>query len=289
MAKRILVAGPYIGELGHEIGEWVPHVYGKFVAGKFDEVHVFTRGDRNGLYPFAARIVSIDFPFNRQTDSHWMINPHGEAMTRAAEITRDVRNYVNELRQQGTEVLADVLCLARRKELFADKQPVFLPASGQLISSWAKRLPGGKKILLAYRAYHRGSRKNTPAGQLKEVATELKRRNYVPVVIGQTDPDFPPLDIDCVNLVNSTSISDLLALYHLSHMIIGCTTGTMHLAAFCKQPFIVWGGGWEPVKERYDHTWNPFDVWHIYISLEWQVTTQDIIKAIQQAETKQVL
>jgi len=290
MGNRILVCGPYIGELGFEVSEWLPHIHGMYIHGGFDEVHVFTRKSCTGLYAsFTTNVFGFDFPFNAHTDSNWMVNPHGPEVAAADKLVAQVTAHARNLVRQGHHVECDMLNVSRRTELFNDKIPIRFIAPTQLCHQWASQLPQGKKVLLAYRAYHRGSRKNTPLIQLQDTANELKKRGYVPIVIGHTDSDYSLPDVDCTNLVNQTTLADVLALYQLSSLIIGCSTGTMHLAAFCVLPFIVWGGGWEPVKERYEHSWNPFKTWCNYISLDWEVETRDIIKAIQQAETEQVL
>ncbi|MGV7225176.1 MAG: hypothetical protein ACQ9MH_27125, partial [Nitrospinales bacterium] len=57
--KGILVAGPYIGELGYEIGEWAPHI--KWLASHLNcRTHVFARKGREVLYPFAEEVQTID-------------------------------------------------------------------------------------------------------------------------------------------------------------------------------------------------------------------------------------
>lgn len=283
---RILVAGPYIGELGHEVGEWLPHVYGKFISGKFNEVHVFTRASCMGLYSaFATKVFGFDFSFNKHTDSHWMIKPHGPEVAAADELIRQVESHAQNLRCQGYHVECEMLNVSRRTELFSDKAFIRLTAPTYLCNKWVDWLPEGKKVLLAYRAYHRGARKNTPLNQLQETARDLKNRGYIPIVIGLTDTNYAAPDVDCINLVNTTTLADVLALYQISNLVIGCSTGTMHMAAFCGLPFIVWGGGWNQVRERYEVSWNPFKTWLHYISVQWEVRTSAILKGVTIAES----
>lgn len=47
--NRILVAGPYVGECGHELMDWQPWVRAQI--GRYREVHVITYPGRDYLYP----------------------------------------------------------------------------------------------------------------------------------------------------------------------------------------------------------------------------------------------
>src|SRR5580692_5068925 len=47
--RRILVAGPYVGEFGHELMDWQAWVRAQ--VGRYEEVHVITYPGRDYLYP----------------------------------------------------------------------------------------------------------------------------------------------------------------------------------------------------------------------------------------------
>lgn len=47
--RRILVAGPYVGEFGHELMDWQPWVRAQ--VGRYEQVHVITYPGRDYLYP----------------------------------------------------------------------------------------------------------------------------------------------------------------------------------------------------------------------------------------------
>ncbi len=47
--RRVLVAGPYVGEFGHELMDWQPWVRAQ--VGRYAEVHVITYPGRDYLYP----------------------------------------------------------------------------------------------------------------------------------------------------------------------------------------------------------------------------------------------
>jgi len=58
-------------------------------------------------------------------------------------------------------------------------------------------------------------------------------------------------------LMDQTSLSDLIAIYHLGAMVVGSSSGPMHLAAATGTPHVVWGGGRKDIRTRYVDEWNP--------------------------------
>lgn len=70
-------------------------------------------------------------------------------------------------------------------------------------------------------------------------------------------------------------------------LVIGCSSGIMHLAAACGTNIVVWGDSrtyfWETLEQRYKVTWNPFDVRVGWIKADdWQPEPEEIIKKIEQ-------
>src|ERR1017187_3321724 len=84
--RRILVAGPYVGEFGHELMDWQPWVRAQIA--RHDEVHVITYPGRDYLYP-GCRVHYHDIPLEKAGYRHGRFSPRQlEAMARkkAAEL-----------------------------------------------------------------------------------------------------------------------------------------------------------------------------------------------------------
>lgn len=74
-------------------------------------------------------------------------------------------------------------------------------------------------------------------------------------------------------------------------VVIGGSSGTMHLAALCGTPLIVWGDEdkkfknyWgHSLEQRYKEAWNPFNVTVKWIKTKkaWNPDTDDVIKALR--------
>ena len=85
---------------------------------------------------------------------------------------------------------------------------------------------------------------------------------------------------------------DLLTLCNAmagASLVIGPTSGPMHLAALCGAPHFVWTGHRRSI-DRYTHQWNPFKTKHeIYFNKfewdageNWQPTVEEIIEGIRE-------
>ena len=74
-----------------------------------------------------------------------------------------------------------------------------------------------------------------------------------------------------------------------SPLVIGPTSGPMHLAALCGAPHFVWTGHRRSI-DRYTHQWNPFNTKHeIYFNKfewdageNWQPSVEEIIEGIRE-------
>ncbi len=83
------------------------------------------------------------------------------------------------------------------------------------------------------------------------------------------------------------SLMDIIA---ASKLIIGVSSGIMHLAAACGTNLVVWGDRrtyfGETLEKRYKKTWNPFSVRVGWIDADdWQPQPQRILKEIERILT----
>src|SRR6516225_6317108 len=60
--RKILVAGPFAGEFGHELMDWQAWVRG--LRDRYEEVHVITYPGRDFLYP-GCKVHYHDIPLNK--------------------------------------------------------------------------------------------------------------------------------------------------------------------------------------------------------------------------------
>jgi len=99
-----------------------------------------------------------------------------------------------------------------------------------------------------------------------------------------TDQDMQPSDLPDLRGIELQSLMDQIA---ASKLVIGVSSGIMHLAAFCGTDIVVWGDKRtyfsETLENRYSQTWNPFKVRVGWIDADnWQPQPDQIIKKIKE-------
>lgn len=83
-----------------------------------------------------------------------------------------------------------------------------------------------------------------------------------------------------------TDLQELTDRIAAAKLVVGVSSGVMHLAAACGTDLVVWGDGrtyfGETLERRYKMTWNPFEVRVGWITAgDWQPQPQEIINKIK--------
>jgi hypothetical protein len=279
LQEGILVAGPYVGELGFEICEWIPHL--KSLADTYKcKVHVFTKNGNQALYPFADEFQTFDF-LNSHTEKNWMLNPSVEEIKLYNELEMKARKYAKQLRKQGRCVIVEKCGYSRIETSFENKAAVMLEGSPELIEKWGKQFPK-TNIILTCRSYRRGPSRNSNVDLINKLAAFVEARGWTPIVIGKTDEGISVPNVAGINLINQTSIADLIAIYKISSVVVGSSTGIMHLAAVCGTTHITWGSTRtdDTVIKRYNSTWNLNNTPVRFLTKGWNAEYDDITDAL---------
>jgi len=110
-------------------------------------------------------------------------------------------------------------------------------------------------VVLCVRGRKFGSLKNWDAENWVKLCKLLLNMNFTPVITGiKESVVFEPPD-GCIELLNQTTIEDLIAIMQKSIFVVGQSTGPMHLAALSGVPHTVWGSS--RLRDRYLNSWNP--------------------------------
>src|SRR5882757_792813 len=89
--RKILVAGPYVGEFGHELMDWQPWVRAQ--VGRYEQVHVITYPGRDYLYP-GCHVHHHDVALETAGYKHGRFRPDElEAMARKKAAELELRDY----------------------------------------------------------------------------------------------------------------------------------------------------------------------------------------------------
>lgn len=257
---KILVAGPYIGELGFEIGNWVPHLAA--LRDKYDSMVIFARNGHKDLYPFADKFIGFNFGLeSRHCDKNWMMKPSREELLRYNILETQVKKYVKLIQKSRHEASLYPSDSKIRNKLFVEKSPIILNGSEEKINKWNQILPSGLRVVFVIRSYTRGASKNSNKNLLNKIVGKLKDRiNVNCILVGQEELPFQcEVRNKCVDLLNKTTIDDLISIYSMSNVIVGASTGTIHLASACGIPHVTWVdwvGDLPAIKDRYYTSWN---------------------------------
>lgn len=238
---RKLYAGPWVGEFGWETCSWNPCI--RHIAQDYDHVTVETQPGMEYLYEFADEIIinphKPDFdmysgsvtktPF-KPTEGD-IITPRGfwkkHAITEfraIREANRGKKIHPKKWRKYGTEEpkkVADVMCAWRGKKHFKGR------------SFPEKEYPEDHCIGLTQKFLDAGFSVASFGG---------KDNVYVDGTI-----DF-----------RDVPLSELCGALGQAKLVIGPSSGTLHLASLCGAPHVTWYGRPVVSMDRYLSYWNPF-------------------------------
>lgn len=114
----------------------------------------------------------------------------------------------------------------------------------------------------------------------------IKQFMAVPETIGFIGSELDQCVPGCCDF-RGIELQKLMDRIAAAKLVIGCSSGLMHLAAACGTDLVVWGDSRtyfsETLEQRYKVTWNPFNVKVGWITADdWQPEPKEIIKKIEQ-------
>jgi hypothetical protein len=236
--NKVLAAGPFFGELGWECFSWQPLVRNAWRKGNYTRCIVYTCRKSSGLlYPF-AEMRSIAIPGGNQPSCNHLLHTGG------LKAIRDVEKRLKE--SLGRE-------LTNFRQLFTSKLAVHEPYYSRGMHT--KVLPNdpfkykidepGPVITVCARDKRCGGKaatRNWPFEKWEKLLTELREMGTV-VVVGKVAKGggWPHNMEGIIDLTNGTSINDCIDIFHQSDLVLGGSTGTLHLASRCGIDHLVWG------------------------------------------------
>jgi hypothetical protein len=133
------------------------------------------------------------------------------------------------------------------------------------------------EILFHGRDIRKADFKNYPHNRWDEIATTFPKAASV----GSMDDYHIPGTEDRRGI----PLQDLMDLISSAHVIVGGSSGVMHLATLCGTRQVVWGDNKtyfnEPLEKRYRKTWNPFGTPVSWVETEaWCPEVDQVLDAI---------
>lgn len=244
--NKILLAGPWIGEFGWELFCWQGYV--RFHSDKFDKVKIIGRPGHRILYEdFCDEYIEFD-PCSFNTD---MFMCHGSKTYNHLLKEIPHTHYLDG--QFNIGIQNTIKGLIDRKNIFFKEQKFKKYKSDSLDYSF--------DIIFHCRNKTVGPERNWSKSQWVDLYEELKS-DYNIACIGNDESFY----IDGTKDLRNISLSDLCSVFNRSKLIVGPSSGPMHLASLCGLKHLVWSTEYN--KVRYERDWNPLNTEVIFYDKE---------------------
>jgi len=238
--RRVLVAGPYVGEFGHELMDWQPWVRAQ--VGRYAEVHVITYPGRDYLYP-GCRVHTHEVALESAGYKHgWFTPAELEAMARKKAAELGLVNY--------DLMTALNICTTYH-------QRFLLPAKFELLG----RPPAADEIrdvAFHFRQVKKAGpdqTRNYPLESCDQVVEFCRRRNLSFFCIGHPRYSYCPPGVEDRR---AEDLATSVAAIRSARLLAGELSGPMHLAQLSGTAILIWADG----QWRLDNCdrWNVFRV-----------------------------
>ena len=223
--RRILVAGPYVGEFGHELMDWQPWVRAQ--VPRHDEVHVITYPGRDYLYP-GCRVHYHDVPLEKAGYRHGRLTPR--------QIREMAHNKAAELGLKNYDLMtAQHICTSYH-------QKFLLPAKFELLGS-----PADAEKIRDLAFHFRQVKKegpdqtrNYPQAMCDRLVELCRAQNLNFFCIGHPKYAYCPAGVEDRR---SEDLAASVAAIRSARLLTGELSGPMHLAQLSGTPILIWADG----------------------------------------------
>jgi len=238
--RRILVAGPYVGEFGHELMEWQAWVRAQ--VHRYREVHVITFPGRAALYP-GCHVHTHDVPLEKAGYRHGRFTP--------SELKSMARAKAEELGLKDYDILTAHHLCTRYHQRF------ILPAKFDLLRK--DPLEGRyRDVAFHFRWVKKegpDQTRNYPLELCDQVAARCQERGYSVCCVGHPRYSYCPAGVEDLR---SEDLEASITAISSARLLAGELSGPMHLAQLCGVPILIWADGqWRLDTCEY---WNVFHV-----------------------------
>jgi ADP-heptose:LPS heptosyltransferase len=133
-------------------------------------------------------------------------------------------------------------------------------------------------IVLHCRGIEKCPERNLMEARWDAIVKDLNDNGVVPLIVGAGWDYSPDGDVqDC----RQEPLSAVIMWMRNARVVVGASSGPMHLAQACEAPVVVWSGNAAKDKPRYKEVWNHFDSPTTFVSSTWQPGVSKILKAIE--------
>lgn len=259
MSKR-LVAGPWLGEFGWEVMSWQGFV--RKAAVDYDEVIVCSREGHEALYSdFSSRFIPHQFAGLKDCWSVGNVD------------VQSLNNLKNYLRTLGGDVL---------------KPTGLIPTAHQHMIPFGSKERGKRlgynfdMVIHARKPIGKRPGHSWPLHLWNQLVEKLSK--YRIAAIG-TEAFVPEGTVD----MRGCGLQDTMDAMAATKLVIGPSSGPMHLASLCRVPHVVWTDNkvYSAIgatnRERYETIWNPLKTPVTVVDhAGWHPTADEVYRAVQE-------
>lgn len=238
--RRILVAGPYVGEFGHELMDWQPWVRAQI--SRYNEVHVITYPGRDYLYP-GCKVHYHEVALETAGYKHGRFTP--------AQLESLARKKAAELGLNDYDLMTALHICTRYHQRF------LLPAKFELLGQ--SPADGEMRDL----AFHFRQVKKMGPDQTRNYSLEdcdrlvelCRAQGLSFFCIGHPRYSYCPAGVEDRR---TEDLAASVAAIRSARLLAGELSGPMHLAQLSGTPILIWAPG----QWRLDNceAWNVFRV-----------------------------
>ena len=257
--KNTLVIGPWLGEFGHELCRWIPHVRWLAWRGKYGKVIVMCRTGHEYLYAdFANEFINDD---TQGQTTEWLIN--GELPERLASYEHTKMRIMYDYCEDVEFVTPNIVTSRNEKQVF-----------------WLMYgYDGGNKeydILIHARNTNKYNTcyRDWPADNWLELIGRYPEYRFASVgSIAESSHISGTADL------RGAPLNQLARMMKGAKALLSPSSGTAHFASLCGTPHLVWTDnkkhgtiGAHTNADRYKRLWNPFCTKCEILQESWQPT-----------------
>jgi hypothetical protein len=238
--RRVLVAGPYVGEFGHELMDWQPWVRAQ--VGRYEAVHVITYPGRDYLYP-GCKVHYHDVALETAGYKHGRFSP--------AQLEAMARKKAAELGLKKYDLMTALHLCTHYHQRF------LLPAKYKRLGQPCA--PGEMRdVAFHFRQVNKAGpdqSRNYPLALCDRVVELCRAQGLSFFCIGHPRYAYCPAGVEDRR---TEDLAASVAALRSARLLAGELSGPMHLAQLCGTPILIWADG----QWRLDNCerWNVFRV-----------------------------
>lgn len=244
----VAFAGPWIGEFGWEIMTWVPYL--RKLSREYDKMYISTFESVEALY--MGFHCDVEFlPHRNQTRTDTWEDGQMQAITTCTDnqgATIQITDHIRPVKEYRIE--------------------------GEYVR-YGSPVVKNVAVLFHARGIEKGAYKNWPQEKWEVLAKAFPGARSIGSgsdLIVKGTMQSPAGDLaTLMNIIASASV------------VIGGSSGVMHLALMCGTPVVTWGdcnNFGDTLENRYKVTWNPFNTPVTWIDNTWDPEPEQILDAL---------